>query len=271
MIFTTSITSSAFKLTAMKKILSACLLISLFACNNQNSNSTEKKYTKNNVAADNVSTSNCGSLILFKKGAVIEGTSYDANGKQTHKEITTVTDVSEEGGMLIAKSSSLTNSVAGEKTINLVYKCDGTNLYLDINAMLANFAGMGKVKGDVKPVQFPINISEGQTLPEASYTISMDRGAMKMDITSTIKNRTVGAKEKITTTAGTWDCYKVNNDLDSDVQGLDEQTKKIMDAVKAKTKMSMVMWYTPELGIVRTEMYSNGKLNSRTEITAIKN
>ena len=55
------------------------------------------------------------------------------------------------------------------------------------------------------------------------------------------------------------------------MQGLDEQTKKIMDAVKAKTKMSMVMWYTPELGIVRTEMYINGKLNSRTDITAIKN
>ena len=255
----------------MKKIFAACLLFSLFACNNQNSNSTEKKSTENVVTADNASTGNCGSLILFKKGAVIEGTSYDANGKQTYKETTTVTDVSEEGGVLIATSSSVTNGTTGEKTINLVYKCDGTNLFMDINAMLANFAGMGKVKGDVKPVQFPINISEGQTLPEASYTISMDRGAMKMDITSTIKNRTVGAKEKITTTAGSWDCYKVSNDVDSDVQGLDEQTKKIMDAVKDKTKMSMVMWYTPELGVVRTVMYINGKLNSRTDITAIKN
>jgi hypothetical protein len=270
MIFTTII-SSAFKSTVMKKIFSACLLFSLFACNNQNSNSTEKKSTGNLVTADNASTGNCGSLILFKKGAVIEGTSYDANGKQTHQETTTVTDVSEEGGVLIATSSSLTNGAAGEKTINLVYKCDGTNLFMDINAMLANFAGMGKIKGDVKPVQFPINISEGQTLPEASYTISMDRGATKMDITSTIKNRTVGAKEKITTTAGTWDCYKVNNDLESDVQGLDEETKKIMDAVKDKTKMSMVMWYTPELGVVRTDMYINGKLNSRSDITAIKN
>ncbi len=255
----------------MNKLLSACLLISVFACNNQNSNSTEKKSQEDKVVANNAATGNCGSLILFKKGAVVEGTSYDANGKQTHKETTTVTDVTEEGGMLIAKSSSLTNGVAGNKTINLVYKCDGTNLYLDINAMLANFAGMGSVKGDIKPVQFPINISEGQTLPEASYTISMDRGAVKMDITSTIKNRTVGAKEKIKTTAGTWDCYKVNSDMDSDVQGLDEQTKKIMDAVKAKTKMSMVMWYTPEIGIVRTEMYSNGKLNSSSDITGIKN
>ena len=254
----------------MKKIFAACLLFSLFACNNQNSNSTKKKSTENVVTADNASTGNCGSLILFKKGAVIEGTSYDANGKQTYKETTTVTNVSEEGGVLIATSSSVTNGTAGEKTINLVYKCDGTNLFMDINAMLANFAGMGKVKGDVKPVQFPINISEGQTLPEASYTISMDRGAVQMDITSTITNRTVGAKEKITTTAGSWDCYRVNNDLKSDVQGLDEKTKKIMDAVKAKTKMSMVMWYTPELGIVRTEMYSNGKLNSRTDITSVK-
>ncbi|MEP7238274.1 MAG: hypothetical protein ABI685_10430 [Ferruginibacter sp.] len=255
----------------MNKILSGCLLILLFACNNQNSNPTEKKSKGNTVAADNASTGNCGSLILFKKGAVVEGTSYDANGKQTSKQTTTVNDVSEEGGMLVAKSTSLTNGAAGQKTINLVYKCDGTNIYTDLNEMLANFASMGTVKGDVKPVQFPLNISEGQTLPEASYTISMDRGAMKMDITSTVKNRTVGAKEKITTTAGSWDCYKVSSDMDSDVQGLDERTKKIMDAVKAKTKLSMIMWYTPEIGIVRTEMYSNGKLTSRTDITAIKN
>ena len=255
----------------MKKLLFACIMLSLFACNNNNSGSKENG---NSVAADSENESTtvgCSKLILFHKGAIIEGTSYDASGKETSKQTTTVTDVKNEGGMLIATSSVLMNSSAtGDKTMNLVYKCDGNNLYMDINSMLQNFEGLSKLKGDIKPIQFPISISVGQKLPDASYTISMDRGALKMDITSSIKNRTVSAKENITTTAGSWDCYKVSADMESDVQGLDEQTKKIMDAVKDKMKMSMIMWYTPEIGIVRTEIYQNGKLNSKSDITSIK-
>jgi hypothetical protein len=254
----------------MKRMLALCLLPLLFACNNQNKDSKEKTGTPVVASETALLGEGCGSLILFRKGAVIEGTSYDAAGKQTSKQTTTVTDVKEEAGMLVASSSAIMNGSTGEKTINLVYKCDGKNLYMDINSMLQNFEGLNKLKGDVKPIQFPINISVGQILPDASYTISMDRGAVKMDITSSIKNRTVSAKENITTTAGSWDCYKVTANMESDVQGLGETTKKIMDAVKNKMKMSMIMWYTPKIGVVRTEIYQNGKLSSKSDVTSIK-
>lgn len=255
----------------MKKIPAALLLLSMISCNNQSDNSKENKVSEKTGAAENTATGNCGTLILFKKGAVIEGTSYDATGKQTSTQTTTVTDVTNEGGMLVAKSSSVMNISTGQKTMNLVYKCDGQNLYMDVNSMLQNFSALQHLKGDIKPIQFPINISVGQTLPEASYTVSMDRGAVKMDITASYKNRKVESKEMITTAAGSWNCYKVSSDIESNVDGIDEKTKKIMEAVKDKMKMGMIMWYTPELGIVRTEMYQNGKLNSRSEITGIKN
>ena len=255
----------------MKKLLFACIILSLFACNDNNSSSKENG---NSVAADSENestTAGCSKLILFHKGVIIEGTSYDAAGKETSKMTTTVTDVKDEGGILIATSSALMNSSAtGDKTMNLVYKCDGNNLYMDMTSMLQNFKGLNNLKGDIKPLQFPINVSVGQKLPDASYTISMDKGAVKMDITATYKNRIVAAKEKITTTAGSWDCYKVTTDIESDVQGLDAETKKIMDAVKEKMKMSMSMWYNPEMGIVRMEMYQSGKLNIRTDITSVK-
>lgn len=255
----------------MKKIFSACLMLSLFACNNQTTDSKEKNTSgKISVTSENALTAGCSKLILFRKGAIIEGTSYDAAGKETAKQITTVKDVKEEGGVLVATSSAVMSLSTGDKTMNLVYKCGGNNLYMDMSSMLQNFEGLKHLKGEIKPIQFPVNINEGQTLPDASYTISMDRGPVKMDITTTYKNRTVSAKEKITTTAGSWDCYKVNSDIESDVQGLDAATKKIMDAVKDKMKMSMIMWYTPEIGVVRMEMYQAGKLSSRTDITSIK-
>jgi hypothetical protein len=254
----------------MKKLLSVCILISFYACNNQNSSSDKKENTVATGTEKEPVTGVCGSLILFHKGAVIVGTSYDAAGKETSKQTTTVTDVKEEEGVLVANSSALMNGKTGEKTMNLVYKCDGTNLYVDMSSMLQNFDALKNIKGDIKPIQFPINISVGQTLPDASYTISMDRGPVKMDITSSYKNRIVSAKENITTTAGSWDCYKVSSDIESDMSGPDEKTKKIMDAVKDKMKMSMIMWYTPKIGIVRTEIYMNGKPSSKSEITSIK-
>lgn len=254
----------------MKAIFSSILICTLMGCNNQNSNSTENGKTVATASENASATAGCGTLILFHKGAVIENTSYDAAGKETSKQTTTVDDVKEEGGMLVATSSALMPGTTDNKKISMSYRCDGTNLYMDVASMLQNFEGLNNLKGDVKPVQFPLNISVGQTLPDASYTMSMDKGAVKMDITASFKNRTVSAKENITTKAGSWDCYKINTDIESDVQGLDAETKKIMDAVKDKMKMNMVMWYHPEMGVVRTEMYQGGKLNSRSDVTAVK-
>ena len=103
----------------MKKILSACLMLSLFACNNQSSNSKEKG-DPGAVASENESTTaGCSKLILFRKGAIIEGTSYDAAGKETAKQTTTVIDVKEEEGVLVATSSALTSLSTGDKKIKL--------------------------------------------------------------------------------------------------------------------------------------------------------
>jgi len=136
--------------------------------------------------------------------------------------------------------------------------------------LLQSFEVLKNIKGDLKPIKFPIGMSVGETLPEASYTVSVNRGTVSMDITTTYKNRTVSAMEKITTAAGSWDCYKVTSDIVSDVKGLDERTKAVMDKVKESMKMSTITWYTPKMGIVKTEMYHNGKVSSRTEITAVK-
>ena len=258
----------------MKKLLSVILLLSLFACNNQGNDSKEKKTSGNKATGTSENTlkttAGCGKLILFHKGAIIESTTYDANGNASSSQTTTVTDVKEEDGMLIARSSAFASGPLGKFNLNLEYKCDGNNLYMDVTAVLQNFAALKTLKPGIKPVQFPLNMHEGEVLPEASYTIMMNRGKVKMDITTTYKNRTVGAREKITTTAGTWDCFKVSSDIEANVEGADEKTKAIMESVKDKIKMNMIMWYDPEIGVVRTEIYLAGKLRNRSDITSIK-
>ena len=257
----------------MKKYYYLVLAIGLGACNNDSKpaeGSPAKTPAPQTAAATSTGSGDCGSLVLFRKGAIIEAVSYDASGKESSRQTTTVTDVSSGNGMTLATATAASTSSLGNHTNTMQYKCDGKNLYMDLNAMMQNFKALKDAKADVQNLSFPIQMSEGETLPEASFTVSMDRGGKKMDIKTTYKNRTVGPKEKVATPAGSWDCFKVNADIDSEVQGMDEATKKIMDAVRQKTKMQMVMWIAPGFGMVKMEMLMNGKRSSYTEITSVK-
>lgn len=51
---------------------------------------------------------------------------------------------------------------------------------------------------------------------------------------------------------------------------MDEKAKKMMETMKSSMKNKTITWFSPDLGIVKMEMYLNDKLQSRNEITAIK-
>jgi hypothetical protein len=256
----------------MKKYMNLAFIV-LLACNNQNGTATTDSPAVATAAVTATPPGgNCGNLVLFRKGAVLEGATYDATGKEIAKQKTTITDVKQEGGIMIANAKIETSSQyskGNEKS--LTYKCDGTNLYMDLQELMQSYAAMKGTEVKANTMQFPLTISAGQTLPEASVSVSMDRGTgKKMDMVMHYRERTVGAKEKITTPAGSWNCYKVNTTMESEMVGMDEKTKKIMESMKDKMKMRMVMWYAPDFGIVKTDMYMGDKLQSHSQINSVK-
>ena len=256
----------------MKKSYYLLFVVVFTACNNEtkNENTSVAKIAapKIDVASESEG-SGCSGMILFRKGAVIESTSFDAAGKQTTQQSSTVTDVTEENGITIATLSAQ-SSTAGSKVNSLSYKCDGKNIYMDLGSVMQNYAVLKDAKTDTKSLSFPIDVKEGETLPEYSVSIAMDRGPVKMTIKTTYKNRLVGPKEKITTSAGSWDCYKINADIVSEVEGPDEKTKQIMQSVQNGMKMKMVFYYAPDFGFPKMEVYRNDKLFSYTTTTKIK-
>ncbi len=71
-----------------------------------------------------------------------------------------------------------------------------------------------------------------------------------------IKNRKVDKFEKITTTAGTFDCVKISYDIEM----------KMLFTIKA----SAIQWFAKNVGVVRQENYNKkGKLDSYSLITKI--
>ena len=56
---------------------------------------------------------------------------------------------------------------------------------------------------------YPKTLNVGQTLPDGEILMKVDAGIMNMTIAITMTNRKVEREEKVTTPAGTFDCYVI--------------------------------------------------------------
>lgn len=107
-------------------------------------------------------------------------------------------------------------------------------------------------------LEYPTNLNVGQSLPDSNVTMTMSMGGMKMEVSVDLVNRKVDRKEKITTPAGTFDCYVVSFDI---------KTKTMGRTIESST----VQWLASGIGMIQTEDYSKGKLESKMLLTSYSN
>lgn len=244
------------------------LLFFVFAnCNNKgdstpNTNDSSKKTAATTQVTDNIPSGSCGSLIYFQKGAVIIGATYDATGKEIGKQTTTVVDAKEVGGELISDLKMDMSSSLGSHSMNTEYKCNGGSVFMDMKSMMSNFSMLKNATVEASSMQFPIQLSVGENLPNATVSINMKRGNMNTKTIATHTNRKVEKEEKITTPAGVWNCYKVASTI--------ETSMVINGMTRSMPAQKMISWFAPDFGIVQTEMYSNDKLASRSYVLSVK-
>lgn len=259
----------------MKKICLAFLVCSIIACNNNKSSETTSKDSTSTSETSPTGSSvggKCASLYVFQEGAVVENASYDENGKETSRQTSNVLKVSNEGGSLSSEVQMKTSGADSNNVFTGKYRCDGKNLYVDLSSLFANMESQGAtMQGDA--VVFPIDLTDGQVLPEASYNFKVDAQGQQMKTTVSIKDRKVEGRESITTPAGTFNCYKITANLDAEIDfpGMDEKTKQMLKSMKSSMpKQRVAMYFDPNVSIVRVEMFSNDKLQNRSEIISIK-
>ena len=142
------------------------------------------------------------------------------------------------------------------------YKCDGNSFSFEMKAMLPgdqakamNMKDM-EVKTNNATINYPSNMMVGTTLPDNEFTADTYSGTMKlMGMSFKVNNRKVEGKETITTPAGTFDCFKITSNQD---------IKAIFNI-----NMQMTEWFSPNVGVVKTEAYRKGALVSSTLITKV--
>jgi hypothetical protein len=212
-----------------------------------------------------MSAQDCTFYYPDAEGAKVEITHYDNKDKITGK--------SEQEVITIEKAGNNVKAIIKNKYFDkkdefifeneMEVSCKDGVFYIEMNnylneQALAGFKDMEmEIKGD--NLQFPPDMKVGDMLDEGMVTISFNSPAMSMmNMSTAIKNRKVEAIENITTPAGTFKCFKISYDI---------ETETFMKKITSKA----LQWFSENVGMVRTESYDqNGKPEGYSVLTGIQ-
>lgn len=209
----------------------------------------------------------CDNLIFFKEGTILTMTSYTDDGKVTGSTKTSYTKTTKTPTEISVSAFQESFDKKGKSTFNSEFtvKCAGGNLVFDMKMMVPQqqqeaYKDM-EMTMDGTDLEMPSNLQVGNTLKDAHVNIKVSaKGGAPipmMNMSVRITERKVEAKESTTTPAGTFECYKISEWV---------ETKSIVGI-----KMKSVQWFSFEAGVVKTETYKeNGKYMGKTELTEIK-
>ncbi|MBK8566604.1 MAG: hypothetical protein IPN76_25560 [Saprospiraceae bacterium] len=209
-------------------------------------------------------TSACeNGYMAFKEGVSMELTHFDKKGKATaitKQKVLEVSDVA-DGFKATIEMENTDEKGKRPSTNNYDITCKGNSVFIDMRSMLrpessyaANQPDMEvEITGDA--MEFPMELTPGQTLPDGNMEMKTSMNGMKiMGIKLNVTNRKVEGMETITTPAGTFECVRMTQDTD-------------MQAI-FKMNVKTTTWYAKGVGMVKTENYDkNGKLEGTTVLT----
>lgn len=202
---------------------------------------------------------NCEGYYATKKGTVMEMKVLDNKNNVTGKSLLEVIENRQEGGKSIAVVKTQVTDLKKNKTTESSYElvCDGAetaiNMLKSVEVSLKKSTqfSQSSVSGN-NPV-FPNTMKVGQTLPEATISISV-KGEISLDSGVKIYDRKVVAEEKITLEAETFDCIVITYTEDTSI--LFNKTKKYK------------VWMAKGVGIVKSEEYDKKeRLEKVVELT----
>lgn len=194
-----------------------------------------------------------------KKGTVQTFVSKDGKGKITAQSRSTITDITgSKEAFAIDYQTELLNAKGKPveydgKPMTVKYRVivKDRATYLDLKSMFGAMEGLGGVDASGTAMIIPGNLSVGQTLPDASAQVKA--GFINCIVTMT--ECKVLAEESVTTEAGTFQCFKVSQKVNSSVMGI-------------KTEGTTLSWYAKGVGTVKTEMLDKkGNVMQTQELT----
>lgn len=206
----------------------------------------------------------CNSYAMTK-GRVLGYKNFDAKGKLNSSSKITCYDVQVDSTeAIIYKIKTEVANLYGDNVSSREHdlKCINGKLFVAIESLTGldeekEFEGM-KISVDSKDIEYPETLQVGQTLPDATLTISTtSKGKKKIAYVVKVSNRKVVSNETVTVPIGTFDCFKITYDLE----------------IKTTTnvKYSVNEFMAEGVGQIKSETYTKkGKLQSTSQLTELK-
>lgn len=213
---------------------------------------------------------NCNDFSWFKKGAELGYESRNAKGNLEGAIDMKVIDLRNEGTKTIAQIEATLSSPSFENLIYpMNYICDGEMLYMDIASMMKAMMEKNPEMNN-KAVQdvfnkmeidfsngfasFPKTMYPGMKLDELDFSFKTQVGSSEMAFKTTVSDRQVVSKEKVTTPAGTFDCLKIRSIIHTslNVMGMNQNMPETIE----------YLWIAPRVGMVKQESHVGKEINS---------
>ena len=204
----------------------------------------------------------CKNYYYLQNNKTIEVTMYDKKGGANGKLVYVISDVKTLGETISANVNSEVldkkGKMVAESTSTI--KCTGGIMMIDMTMMIPMTQQeqfkLGDAKAENAYIEYPSKLNVGQQLKDGSFTMDVENNGIIQSLVMAVSDRKVEAKESVTTTAGTWDCYKISYKSKLSIKTMGMSIPINMDGTE---------WYAPGFGVVKTESKHGG-----TAITAIK-
>lgn len=208
------------------------------------------------------SQNTCEGYLPFEKDFSFEQTHYDARGKVSSisHSIVAAVEPTRDGSRALIHSKLIDEKGQEIGQRDFQISCKGGVFRVNVNdllnpGMLDAYQSMD-ITACGEGLQFPAELQVDQSLPGGSTVLEVaSNGTAVVTLTYTVKDRKVEAREQITTSAGTFDCFRLR-------ETVDYQTMLLTHT------FTTVSWFARNVGLVKQETYDQkGKLSGWMELT----
>lgn len=206
----------------------------------------------------------CNQFYHFKDGQIFTYTSFDKKDKLVQKEVQKVIayaptangfNLTMETTTYDKKDKEILHSTLDGACADGIYTFDVSNFLND--ELMQAFNGM-ELEVEGEPLKVPNTLTVGQDLPSGDCTVKASSGGTPiMTLTMQLDNRRVTGKESVTTEAGTFDCFVIEQDIEAKMLFKQQYTTR--------------EYLAKDVGPVRIESYNKkGDLVSRRDLTSLE-
>ena len=208
----------------------------------------------------------CDKLFDYKEGTTWEWTNYNKKGKEEGKTIQKVSNINSTAeGLVVGLSTTIITSDGEEfPPMEMDMICKDGVIYYDMKKFvpdeyLKDEESGTEIKIEGTNLEMPANMKAGDYLKDASVKMNIGGASAPIPINMTVDiiNRVVESEETLNTPAGDFDCFVIT-----------QTTKtKLMMSFSIDSKE----WYSPGIGMVKSESYKKGKLTNYSILTSYSN